>query len=120
MKNETAVWAISVIISAVVLLCISIPQIYDGSRVERVSDMDTDAAFDELRSLEHTTKVEAAENADSAYSGMKALEKFADQTIQNDQADRRKRHVLRVKTSLLRHTGHGRASSPSSALPLPP
>ncbi len=109
------------VISAGLLLCIIVPQFSQDHAIERVSDASADAAFDELRSLEHSTfrvqKQREANNFDTAYSGMKALEAFASRTMHGDKADRRKRHISRVKT-LLR--GVSQSSPKNSAFPLPP
>ena len=119
MRNDFV--AACFIISAGLLFCILVPQFRQATVIERVSDVSADAAFDELRSLEHSTlrvqKQHEANNFETAYSGMEALAAFASHTMHEDKADRHKRHVSRVKTSLLRSASH---SAKSSSIPLPP
>ncbi len=111
------------VISAGLLFCILVPHFRHDNPIERISDVSANAAFDELRSLEHSTlrvqKQREANNFDTAYSGMEALAAFASRTMHEDKSDRHRHHVSRVKTSLLRSKSLS-GSRKSSSLPLPP
>ncbi len=114
--------AVCSVISAGLIFCILVPQFNPDSGVVLISDVTADAAFDELRSLEHSTlrvqRQHEANNFETAYSGMEALKAFASRNMHDDKADRHRRHVSRVKISQLRSDSH--SGSKRSALPLPP
>ena len=116
MRNVVWIVVLSVV-SAALLLCFVVPSSTPYS-TKLLSDVDTNAAFDELRSLEHTTSDNNDDRFNTAYSGMKALEKFADGMMQDHNAGKRSRHIARVKTSLLRSKGV--QGTLQSSLPAPP
>lgn len=118
MRNDSVLpLIVCSVISAGLLLFVIFPYSSTYPKNVLLSDVDTDAAFDELRSLEHTTSDHTADRFNTAFSGMKALEKFADKMMHEQKEERHGQHVSRVKTSVLRRKG---ASKQSTTFPVPP
>jgi hypothetical protein len=90
-------------------------------------DVEADAAFDTLKSLEHSTQSahfhRVRESFDSAYSGMKALEAFAQSTMQGDAPSRQISYSQGRVSSLNRkkvNVRHQVLAQVDGSIPMPP